>query len=220
MRDEEKREFMEVITATMDVYGRDVSKGMLQMYWAALKDYSINEIKIGLTRCIKSTESGQFHPKPSDIIRMIEGAASDRGMLAWSKVFEAIKRVGHYRSVVFDDPIIHSVIEEMGGWVSLCMVNKEEMQFRAQEFAKRYRSYAETGGCSDYPAYLIGYAESQNNMNGFPSEQPFLVGNQETAKLVMDKGSTGHKIQISQMQSVGSLVASGLRPMIDVENNS
>ena len=38
---------------------------------------------------------------------------------AWSKVLNAVRRMGGDATVIFDD-LIHSVIDDMGGWVRLC----------------------------------------------------------------------------------------------------
>jgi len=59
-------------------------------------------------------------PKPADIIRAIKGNSQTQSLQAWSKVEDAIRLVGPYRSVVFDDLAIHGVLQEMGGWVKLC----------------------------------------------------------------------------------------------------
>jgi hypothetical protein len=103
MREEDKAEFAGVVKATLDLYGKEASAPVLRLWWAALEPYSIEEVRHGFTRFVRSPDSGNFPPKPADIIRMVEGTSGDRGMLAWAKVREAIIRVGSYQSVAFDD---------------------------------------------------------------------------------------------------------------------
>lgn len=208
MVEEDKRDFASVLRATLDVYGKEASPDVLRIWWAALQDRSIDEVRIGFSRYIRSTDSGTFPPKPADIIRMIDGTSADRGMQAWAKVLEAIQRVGGYRSLAFDDPIIHVVIEAMGGWSGLCVTPKDEMQFRAAEFAKRYRGYAEIGGVETFPAYLVGRSEAQNNLNGFKSEAPVLIGNAEAAAKVVALGSASPRLQITSGKAASDLAQS------------
>lgn len=197
MFETDKADFRDIMMATMDVYSKDVSKEVLRLWFAALEPYSLAEVRAGFSRYIKSTESGSFPPKPADIIRMIEGSSSDRGMIAWATVHEAIVRVGSYRSVCFDDPIIHLCIEAMGGWVTLCGMSTEDMPFRAADFAKRYRGYAERGAPADFPAYLVGISEASNGMHGFKCDPPAMVGDQAKAALVMEKGSAAPRLKIT-----------------------
>lgn len=210
MFDADKKPFAEVVRASMDVYGRDVSPDVLRIWWAALQEFSIDEVRTGFSRYIKSTESGTFPPKPADIIRMIEGSSSDRGALAWAKVLEAAQRVGAYRSVCFDDPIIHNVIEAMGGWTAICAMEKDEQPFRSAEFAKRYRTYAETGGAREYPAYLLGIHEATNSLHGYKSQPPMLIGDQDKAGQVMSLGASGKRLQIRELpNSTGTFLQLG-----------
>lgn len=43
-----------------------------------------------------------------------------RATPAWVKVRMAIREHGAYASIQFDDPVIHSCVEAMGGWPFLC----------------------------------------------------------------------------------------------------
>lgn len=211
MVESDKRDFAAVLRATLDVYGKEASPDVLRIWWAALQDRSIDEIRIGFSRYIRSTESGSFPPKPADIIRMIDGTSSDRGMVAWSKVHEAILRVGSYRSLAFDDPIIHVVIEGMGGWPALCATPKDELPFRSNEFSKRYRALAETGGASSYPSYLVGISESQNNMNGFKSDPPMLIGDASKAAQLIASGTTSPRLQITSGKKLSDYTQSAVK---------
>lgn len=197
MLETEKREFRDILVATFDVYGKEISAEGMKIWWSALSNFSIEEVRHGFSRHIQSTEHGSFLPKPADIIRKIEGSSGDRGMIAWEKVRAAIGAVGGYRSIAFDDPIIHTVLQGMGGWPELCDTPKDELPFRAAEFAKRYRAHAENGGVREFPSYLLGRSESANNLNGFKSDPPALVGDAKKAEEVMKLGGHGAGVQIA-----------------------
>lgn len=205
MREEDKAEFAGVVKATLDLYGKEASAPVLRLWWAALDPYSIEEVRHGFTRFVRSPDSGNFPPKPADIIRMVEGTSGDRGMLAWAKVREAIQRVGSYQSVAFDDANIHAVIEDMGGWPKLCVGDDAEMHFRAADFAKRYRMYAERGGPDRFEPYLTGKHEAENRLRGHKTHPPVLIGNPEQCAQVMNAGSQAPKLQITRGTGMVSL---------------
>lgn len=206
MVETDKAEFANIVKAVLDMKGKEVSPAVLRLWWAALEEFSIEEVRHGFTRYVRSPDSGSFAPMPADIIRMIEGSAGDRGMLAWSKVQEALKRVGGWQSVCFDDPIIHCVLEDMGGWPKLCSTESNEMSFRAADFAKRYRAYAERGMPAQYPPYLTGRHETSNRIGGFTPPPPMLIGDPQKCALVLEKGQEGPRLQITSAANIGKLL--------------
>ena len=206
MNASDKRDFKDVLTATMDLYGKELSIPVLQLWFAALEQFSIEEVRAGLSRYVRSTESGTFPPKPADVIRMIEGSAGDRGLIAWGKVNETIARAGGYQSVCFDDPIIHCVIEDMGGWPKLCATSPDEIHFRSADFAKRYRAYAERGIVERHSPYLPGRAEEQNRIGGHRSNPPLMIGDQSKCKLIMEQGKQAPRLEINEMPVIGKLL--------------
>ena len=216
MDNNDKHEFKSVLGAVMDLYGKELSVPVLQLWFAALQGFSIAEVKIGFSRFVQSADSGSFAPKPADIIRMIEGGAGDRGMLAWGKVMEAIKRVGGWQSVCFDDPIIHCVLEDMGGWPKLCSTEGDEMSFRAADFAKRYRAYAERGTPERFAPYLTGRHETSNRIGGFKAPTPMLIGDPQKCAEVMAQGQDGPRTMITSGDLVlGVLNSKGIAPLLE-----
>ncbi len=203
-------EFAGIMEATMAVYGKDVSKPVMRIYWSALVEYDMPAVRRAFGAWIKNPDSGQFPPKPADIIRMIDGATGDRAMVVWSKVDKAIRMVGNYQSVAFDDPIIHLVIDEMGGWRKLASIpSNKDLEFAGIEFVKRYRAYVLAGGVTEYPAYLIGECEAVNGKNGFRGQDPLqLVGDKNLAAEVVRKGGTGPTLKITQASSAQELIGS------------
>jgi hypothetical protein len=213
MDDGDKREFADVLKAVLDLYGKEASAPVLRLWWAALNNFSIEEVRHGLTRFVRSADSGTFAPKPADIIRMIEGTSGDRGMLAWSKVQEAFGRVGGWQSVAFDDGIIHACIEDMGGWPKLCSTEGDEMPFRSAEFAKRYRAYAEAGICR-FPPYLTGRHEAGNRLHCQKVQPPMLIGDPEKAALVIQAGQDMPRLRITSGNMIEQ-VLTGLKALED-----
>ena len=181
MNNNDKKQFAGLMVGLSEVYDKEITQPLMQLYFESLKDYSIKEVSAAFTRHIKTPDSGRFFPKPADVIQMLEGSADDKALLAWSKVREAIERHGAYESIVFDDKIIHKVIFELGGWLYLCECKESDISFKANEFMKRYRAYTVKGLSGHIPSKLIGLTEAQNSKDGFDDfvAEPVLIGGEE-----------------------------------------
>ena len=69
MTNEDKNEFAEIINDLCDMYGKKPSKGMYRMYFSAMIDFRIAEIQDAVSSHLADIESGQYFPKPADLIR-------------------------------------------------------------------------------------------------------------------------------------------------------
>jgi hypothetical protein len=181
MKPEDKERFAQLMIGVAELYGKKLSNQLLNIYWAALTAYSLEEVNAALNRHALSPDVGQFMPKPADIVRCLEGSSSTQALQAWTKVINAIKQVGAYSSVIFDDPLIHAVIYDMGGWIRLCQSKEDEAGFRSREFEKRYSAYVLQPPTA-YPAHLPGVIEQQNALAGFAKEPPMLIGDKSSAE--------------------------------------
>jgi hypothetical protein len=199
MRPTDHAQFFELVGNVYAFYRQDYSKFAGSVWLEAMKPYDFAAVADALNRHCVNPDNGQFMPKPADIVRMLEGSTQDSGMVAWSKVDTAIRQRGTYVSVVFDDPIIHRVILDMGGWVLVGGKDADEWPFVAKEFVNRYRGYKMRSETPDYPPVLIGMAEAQNNRQGFKSGAPVLIGNAEQAKRVLSGGTEKPLIAFTQM---------------------
>ncbi len=163
MQEVDKREFAEVWGAAWAMYGKSVSPQLLSIAFEALRAYSIEEVRIGLTRHIQSPDTGQFFPKPADVIKHIDGNSGSRAMVAWNKVDKAVRQVGAWTSVMFDDALIHRVISDMGGWVELCKVDDREYPFKQKEFLTRYQAYLLRDEVGEYLRDPLIFRDSNNS---------------------------------------------------------
>ncbi len=154
-----------------EIYGKQFTDGSFQIYLECLKNYTDEEIRMGFNAHVKDTSNGQFFPKPADIVRHIDGTIEDSAYLAWNKIHNA--NAGYYDTVIFDDPIIHSVISDMGGWIYFCEqragLEEREVKFFQKEFLDRYKATKRTG-VFNAPQKLVGYFELTNQ-----DEHPELI---------------------------------------------
>ena len=188
MKENEKSNFAKMLTAVGELDGKKVSLILLSLYWSALERFNFADIRQAIAHHVNNPDVGQFMPKPADIVRFLEGNSEAKALQAWSKVESAIRRLGSYGSVAFDDPIIHVVILEMGGWPTLCSTLAEKMPFRTAEFMKRYQRYMITK-LTHFPKYLVGTFEQSNQCCGYQNDTiPALVGDAHLALSVISEG--------------------------------
>jgi Domain of unknown function (DUF6475) len=116
-----------------------------------------------------------------------------QALRAWNKVMEAVRRVGVYRTVIFDDPLIHRVIWEMGGWQAICAMRTKDQPFKAKEFEKLYTHYVSYPP-NAYPWQLVGITDSANIGQGYSTSLPVLVGDEQRALQVFKNGQEADEL--------------------------
>jgi hypothetical protein len=201
MQNDDLIAFIEILDAVAEQYGKSLSDTLKNLYWNGLKDYDFQAVVNALEMCLKNPDNGMFMPKIADVIRMLEGSSQDGALRAWAKVDKSIRSIGTYSTVVFDDALIHKVIEDMGGWIGLGQKKEDELPFVAKEFENRYRGYKSRNEKPEYLPKMIGIIEAQNTKQGYKTDEPILIGNKEDAMSVLSGGSIA-SLQVSTFQQV------------------
>jgi hypothetical protein len=212
MIETEKKRFFATLIGVADYYGKELSKGVLMVYWEGLREYDLDAVEKALWAHAKNPDTGQWMPKVADVAKMLEGRTADQAAVAWSKVDRAVRQVGSYADVVFDDPLIHRVLHDMGGWLHLAMKTESDWPFIAREFENRYRGYRMRGEVPEYPPVLIGSANAHNGKQGFALQAPVLVGDPAAAMKVMRGGSSASLIGFTRARALpapGNLMLEG-----------
>ncbi len=203
---EDKAKFAQLVTDVLAFYKQDASPFAVSIWWQACERYDFEQVSKALTAHALDPERGQFAPKPADLVRILQGTKTDRARLAWSKVMDSMQRVGAYQSVVFDDPIIHAVIEDLGGWGKCCRSDMEQISYLEHRFCDAYKAYANRPGSLNFPAKLMGEHEQQNAITGKRSAPPILIGNATKAAEVLRIGGDGSKTTFTDAASVMPLL--------------
>jgi len=186
MENKDEKRFLEIMTALSELYEINLSKVMLEIWFKALQEFPIDSVAKSAFGYMKNPDTGRFKPKPADIIKMISGSTSDAACLAWTKVDKAVRMIGDYQTVVFDDPVVHKVITDMGGWIGFGDGSEDEWPFKAKDFQQRYRIYMSRGESKDAPSKLAGQHEHSQIKEGYDPPEPILIGDKVKAKLVLE----------------------------------
>jgi len=187
MRDTDKVRFANILTGAAEYYGHAISSAVIRLWWDALTPYDIDAIDDAMRRYLVS-DTGEFMPKIASLVKMIQGSSKDASMIAWTKVDKAVRQIGNYYDVVFDDPCIHKVITDMGGWVSLGQKTETEWPFLQKEFETRYKGYLIRDSIGEYQKQLTGLSNAHNRHNGYKLEEPRLIGDSDKCKQVLTGG--------------------------------
>ncbi|MBS3018558.1 hypothetical protein DJFAAGMI_01290 [Comamonas sp. PE63] len=192
--------FAQLITDVLAYYRLDASRFVLELWWNACQGFEMEQIRQAVQRHCIDPEHGQFAPKVADIARVLQGTTTDRAAIAWGKVHEAMSAVGAYSDVVFDDPAIHAVIEDLGGWPKVCRTELKELSYLQHRFQLAHRAYSDSGQF-EYQRRLPGDRSPDHEFasRGLALPRPALVGNRERAMAVLTNGSAAGKTRISTL---------------------
>lgn len=166
--------FGQLLTDALAFWRQDVTTFTLSVWWEACLRFELEQVRKALTAHAMDPERGQFAPKPADLVRQLQGTHTDRALLAWGRVWDAMQSTGAYRSVDFGDPIAHAAIVDIGGWVSLCRINLDDLPFVQKRFCDAYRLYSARGK-PDAPLRLAGESELTNTQSGRIGVDPTLA---------------------------------------------
>ena len=73
MNDQEKTQFVEMLQATLEIYGTKLTQGAISIWVAALSEYSLEQLRGALSAYVKTAGTGHFAPKPADLIELLAG---------------------------------------------------------------------------------------------------------------------------------------------------
>jgi hypothetical protein len=183
--------FADLLRAVYGYYGKDLSEDTLAIWWGGVKHMDLAAVRDALNRHVQNPDTGQFVPKIADIVKMGQGSTGNMALRAWTLVDQAVRTIGPYRSVTFDDRITMRVLQDMGGWAKFANTQEQEWPFVAKEFQNRYSGYRVRSEIPECPDHLVGIAEAQNVMNGMPLEPVMLIGNQDKAREIRLNGTKG-----------------------------
>ena len=197
MTQDDSPDFFLIMTMVAEHVGKTISNDLIHFYWSALIEYDLATVREAILNHLRNPDVGQWMPKIADIHRAIAGGTEDRALRAWSKVDRAVRRQGPYVSVVFDDPVIHATLHEMGGWIAFSQKKESEWPFVEKEFITRYRGNVRAASALSYPAMLIGIADADRQRRGLSVSTPVLLGNAQQAQSVFLLGTSAVQTEVN-----------------------
>lgn len=161
MTPKDRKQFAQLMLALSEVFGNEASPTKVEVYFKALEDMPIAEISNAVWHVIKTRTTASF-PKVAEIREAAHGNLEELAQLAWDKFIGAVRGVGGYASAIFDDPVIHAIIEREGGWIRVTEKNFDEMAWFSKDFVRIYKAYAPNVQNMALPEKLVGIYELDN----------------------------------------------------------
>lgn len=198
--DQRARVLVATLTGVYGFYERELTEFHFGVWNRALEGFELDAITAAFDAHMMDPESGKWLPKPADITKVLQGTRAERSAVAWGLVLQAIQRVGAYATVAFEDPVIHCVIEDLGGWPTVCRVQIDELPFLEARFHKSYAAHVKAG--TQHPPRLAGITDSSNGLRGYDLMAPVLIGDPQRARRTIDTGSMLPRANIARISNV------------------
>jgi len=182
VKDEVK--FKEFMTVLCEIHDKRLTQLLSDLYWKILEPFSDEDCGRAFKELVYECK---FFPKPAEFIEILKGKKQDQAMTAWIEVVNAIKRIGPYQSIDFGDPVIHGVIEFMGGWPAIGYWLEDDLKWKQREFE---RLYGIMQGRECKTKYLPGICEIANDLKGFHGRDEIVcLGHDERKQIAIGVGS-------------------------------
>lgn len=198
---DEKQKFKALIASVYELYRKldMLTPTTMTLWFNALEGYALPVISAALSQHARNPDTGMFIPLPADVVKLIEGGSEDVGLIAWGKVDRAVRSIGPWRTVIFDDPLIHYAIVQLGGWQKVCAFTDEDWKFQRQPFVTLYKGARQRQ--IEFPAKLLGIAEATNGEKH--REAPYLIGDEAKCRHVL---ATGAALPALEMRPARDLI--------------
>lgn len=155
MTNEDRAPFAAMLTLIAEQYGKPMSPELIGLYFDALADLSLADVRRALTAHVRNTDIGQFMPKVADIARALEGNSESAAYTQFALVSAGFTGSGAQGEI---DEIALQVVSDMGGWRAIGMRDSEEWQsFGLKDFVKRYQIYKDRVPMNDEQKLLEAF---------------------------------------------------------------
>lgn len=165
MDDSDKKEFAVLFYGTSELYDKPVTKNLLQLYFDALKGYSIDDVKSGVSKHALDPKHGTFFPKPADIVRHLQSgqlSTEEKAELAWAEIQQCLRRNGAYGGISIEDKQGIAALKSFTTWKEFCAMDASKLTWAKKEFISMYSTYENTP-LEMLPSSLPGLVELHNH---------------------------------------------------------
>lgn len=171
-------EFTKCIAVLSAGVGREMTQATAEVWYQVLGDLTAEQLQQAIVTALRSYKFAGFPPVGQ--IREWAGAGAgsteDAAAIAWSKVLRAMRLIGGYQSVEWDDPAIPFAIDSVaGGWNSLCEMQSSELHsFGRAKFIAAYKSATVTALAG--PTITTGILAADAARLGGEAPEPLRLG--------------------------------------------
>jgi len=167
-------EIVKLVSMLAEAFGRKPSTATFAAYELGLEGIGIDAITGAVATSLRTSK---YMPTPAEL-RELSGElkGTDRAVKAWLAFEKAVARIGGYKTVSFDDPVINATVRSVGGWQHCCTMTCNEFDtFLRKKFIDAYESLYRSGVGEEEAAPLRGEFDQANARLGYEPQQVVLV---------------------------------------------
>jgi len=196
---DDMEQFEQIIGVMNETFGdssRPISDLKMNFYFKTLSDLTIEQLN-DASIILANTKTIHTFPTPAEIRQAVEGNPQDKAAVAFDKLIGAVRCVGPYQTVIFDDPAIHAFIQSYGGWEEICDKTVDDWKYMRNEFIRGYNGFT---GRTDVPLQLTGIHDAVNRAKGWSHRiPPSIIGDRAkalawTEQLALSRGKAAPAI--------------------------
>jgi hypothetical protein len=147
--------FGKTFTMLCEVYNRQPTGPLMEAYYMVLKNMEPEAFRNSVVS-LMANRSYQSLPKPAEILEYSKPNVEALAILAIEDIERAISKAGAYASPTFQDIVVNSVIDAIGGWVHVCKMSADEWKWAKKEIPKLYGIHVKR---DSHPDHVIGLVE-------------------------------------------------------------
>jgi len=174
-----QKRFAKNITGLAALYEKELSVSLQELYWTLFADWTDDQFEAA---CQAAANKLKFFPKPVELRELVGGDQEAVALGAWETLHNAIKRIGNWQSVRFEDSRITRAVESMGGWQAVCLWETKDLSYRRHEFLRTYQALQDGGP----PRTMAGLIEQGSTGRGYRVPPPIQVGMSEEERALLD----------------------------------
>jgi hypothetical protein len=126
--------FRQVLVGMTQMYGREATSEMLDIYWAALKSIPLTEF-MDLANYLITTE--EFMPTVARFMNLRKRADGQSGSEAWIAILDNVKH-SQYRYGQTVGGLVDQAIRAVGGYSAVGMANVDDLGWMQKRFEAAY----------------------------------------------------------------------------------
>jgi len=130
----------------------------MKAYFLVLSNMSEEDFKNSIISILKTRKFATL-PKPAEILEYIKPDVEKVSVIVIDDIERAIRRAGAYGSITFEDKVVNSIIDHLGGWIKVCRMDETEWKWSKKDIKRLYETYSKS---ASHPNHLIGISENEN----------------------------------------------------------
>ena len=195
-----EKTFMQGLELIQVVTQKAFTDGQTKAYHLLLKDIDDASFIQGIETLLKERVYTNI-PSPAEIRDYCLGTREQdldlRVSKAIGRIEKALLEVGTYKTVAFDDPIIHLIIRDFGGWSKVGKMDINDFKDKMKwDLPKLYKAYASRKN-GEIPIMLKGIAQE---------EEVVYIGNKEKAQKWIGAYIDKHQISYERPNKIKELL--------------